>query len=71
MKKIILIMILFVSKYSIAQDTYWQQYLHYTIDAQLNDEEKTITGSEEIVYKNNSKDHPEPHFVECLKEECF
>lgn len=49
-------MILFVSKYSIAQDTYWQQYLHYTIDAQLNDEEKTITGSEAIVYKNNSPD---------------
>ena len=54
MKKIILLLALFVSKYSIAQNTYWQQYLHYSIDAQLNDQDKTITGSETIVYKNNS-----------------
>lgn len=49
-------MLIFVGKYSIAQNTYWQQYLHYSIDAQLNDQEKTITGSETIVYKNNSPD---------------
>jgi hypothetical protein len=54
MKKIILLLALFVSEYSIAQNTYWQQYLHYTIDAQLTDRNKTITGSETIVYKNNS-----------------
>ncbi len=39
-----------------AQENYWQQYLHYNIDAQLNDQEKSITGKETIVYKNNSPD---------------
>jgi hypothetical protein len=39
---------------TIAQNNYWQQYLQYSIDAQLNDKEKSITGSETIVYKNNS-----------------
>lgn len=56
MKKTMLLMLLFVGGHSIAQNTYWQQYLHYSIDAQLNDKEKTITGSESIVYKNNSPD---------------
>ena len=54
MKKIILLLALLAGKYSIAQNTYWQQYLHYAINAQLNDGDKTITGSETIVYKNNS-----------------
>ena len=45
---------LFLSVRAIAQTAYWQQYLHYSIDAKLNDKEKTITGSETIVYKNNS-----------------
>ncbi len=49
-------MLLFVSKDTIAQNAYWQQYLHYSIDVQLNGQEKTITGSETIVYKNNSPD---------------
>jgi len=54
MKKILLLVVLFAGKNSIAQNPYWQQYLHYSIDAQLNDQDKTITGSETIVYKNNS-----------------
>lgn len=37
-----------------AQNGYWQQYLQYSIDIELNDHKKTITGSETIVYKNNS-----------------
>lgn len=41
-----------ISAYS--QDGYWQQKLNYTIDAKLNDKDKTVTGSEVIVYKNNS-----------------
>lgn len=49
-----LLFILFTSIRSIAQNGYWQQYLRYSIDAQLNDKEKSITGSETIVYKNNS-----------------
>lgn len=37
-----------------AQDAYWQQKLAYTIDVTLNDQDKTLTGAEKIVYKNNS-----------------
>lgn len=37
-----------------AQDTYWQQQVNYTIDVDLNPAAKTLTGSETIVYKNNS-----------------
>ncbi|MGF2414467.1 M1 family metallopeptidase [Ferruginibacter sp.] len=37
-----------------AQQTYWQQQLRYNIKAELNDKEKSITGYETIVYKNNS-----------------
>jgi hypothetical protein len=41
---------------TIAQTPYWQQHLRYTIDAQLNDTEKSITAFETIIYKNNSPD---------------
>lgn len=37
-----------------ARDTYWQQQLRYNINAELNDKDKSITGFETIVYKNNS-----------------
>jgi hypothetical protein len=37
-----------------SQQPYWQQDLQYTINAELNDSEKSITGFETIVYKNNS-----------------
>jgi hypothetical protein len=36
--------------------TYWQQQVDYTIDAALNDNEKTIDAFEKIVYTNNSPD---------------
>lgn len=39
---------------AIAQQPYWQQELRYNITAALNDKDYTITGSETIVYKNNS-----------------
>lgn len=35
---------------------YWQQKADYTISVELNDENQTITGSETIVYTNNSPD---------------
>ena len=54
MRKTILAFLLFISIDLTAQSNYWQQYLHYSIDAQLNDNDKTITGAETIVYKNNS-----------------
>jgi hypothetical protein len=37
-----------------AQKVYWQQQLRYTIEAELNDTEKSITGFETVVYKNNA-----------------
>ena len=37
-----------------AQQAYWQQDLRFTIRAELNDADKTITASETIIYKNNS-----------------
>jgi len=37
-----------------SQKNYWQQQLRYTIDAELHDTEKVISGFETIVYKNNS-----------------
>lgn len=56
MKKITLLLLVFVNTKLFSQENYWQQYLHYSIDAQLNDKENSITGSETIVYKNNSPD---------------
>jgi len=53
-KKLLFLFFLFSTISSFSQSNYWQQYLHYNIDAELNDKEKTVTGSETIVYKNNS-----------------
>ncbi len=36
---------------------YWQQKADYVINAALNDDNQTITGSETITYHNNSPDH--------------
>ena len=36
--------------------TYWQQYVHYTINATLHDDTHIINGSETLLYKNNSPD---------------
>ena len=49
-----LFVLLFISLRLAAQDNYWQQQLHYTISASLDVEAKSITGSETLVYKNNS-----------------
>ncbi|MNK58237.1 hypothetical protein D3C87_773080 [compost metagenome] len=55
MKKNILTLILSLISLSIfAQEGYWQQHLTYNIDVTLNDTEKSLTGTETIVYKNNS-----------------
>jgi hypothetical protein len=54
MKKWCCIPLLLLSISLMAQGNYWQQYLHYSIDVTLNDNEKTLTGNETIVYKNNS-----------------
>jgi hypothetical protein len=54
MKSLLLGLSLFATTTLFAQKNYWQQQLRYTIQAEFNDTEKTITGSEAIVYKNNS-----------------
>ncbi|MCW3090648.1 MAG: peptidase [Ferruginibacter sp.] len=54
MKKTLFIILLFTRGALFAQDNYWQQQLHYTINTELNEKEKSLAGSETIVYKNNS-----------------
>ena len=54
MKKTCLLFIFFISANVFGQNNYWQQYLKYSIQAELNDKEKTITASETVSYKNNS-----------------
>lgn len=54
MKKIAFLIFSCLSISALAQDKYWQQQLNYTIDVTLNDTDKSLTGSETIVYKNNS-----------------
>lgn len=56
MKRFVLFASLLISTTTIAQSTYWQQELRYTIKAELNDKDKSITGSLSLLYKNNSPD---------------
>jgi hypothetical protein len=56
MKPFAIIMLALSGGAAFAQTSYWQQKLRYTIQAELNDTEKSITGNESIVYKNNSPD---------------
>jgi len=35
---------------------YWQQDVHYTIDAEIDDLQNIISGNEILEYKNNSPD---------------
>lgn len=55
-KPLAIIVIMFSGAAAQAQTVYWQQKLRYTIQAELNDTEKSITGIESVVYKNNSPD---------------
>ncbi len=61
MKLCIAFLSLLISTPLIGQTPYWQQQLRYTIKAELKDTEKTITGFETIVYKNNS-----PHTLDFI-----
>jgi hypothetical protein len=54
MKALFLFLCLSLTTTLFAQVPYWQQQLRYTIQAELNDTEKSINGFETIVYKNNS-----------------
>ncbi|MFC4232693.1 M1 family metallopeptidase [Parasediminibacterium paludis] len=53
MKKLLMMCLLLQAK-GFAQSTYWQQDVQYKIDVALNDQDKVLTASETIVYKNNS-----------------
>ena len=53
MKLVTVFISIFIS-FQLQAQNYWQQHLRYTIKAELNDKEKSITGYETIVYKNNS-----------------
>jgi hypothetical protein len=46
----------FLATNGIAQSDYWQQYLSYTINVQLDEKGKTLAGGETIVYRNYSPD---------------
>ncbi|MGC8653347.1 MAG: M1 family metallopeptidase [Candidatus Kryptoniota bacterium] len=48
--------LMLVASSSIAGGKYWQQYVHYNINATLIDSSHTIIGTETIYYKNNSGD---------------
>ncbi|RZK80118.1 MAG: M1 family peptidase [Pedobacter sp.] len=54
MKSKILLLLTFVCTFGYAQEGYWQQRVRYDIDVKLNDIEKSLSGSEKIVYVNNS-----------------
>ncbi|MEO6454436.1 MAG: M1 family metallopeptidase [Ginsengibacter sp.] len=54
MKTFCILISIIISVQLKGQAPYWQQQLHYNIRAELNDQEKSITGFETIVYKNNS-----------------
>ena len=54
MKLFSFVICILISTQLLAQQDYWQQQLRYNIKAELNDKDKSITGFETIVYKNNS-----------------
>ena len=54
MKTYYLAVLLFIAGNLYAQQPYWQQQLNYTIKAELNDKDTSISGVETIIYKNNS-----------------
>ncbi len=56
MKHIFTLTFFIASFFSIAQSGYWQQHASYKMDVKLNVENHQITGTQELVYTNNSPD---------------
>lgn len=56
MKKILSILVCFISVTVFAQDNYWQQHVNYKINVSLNDKNNSLKGTEELEYTNNSPD---------------
>lgn len=42
--------------FQVHSNTYWQQHVHYKIKARLDPDKNLITGSETLIYTNNSPD---------------
>ncbi len=57
-KKVLLIIVIFAAFISLlqAQPDRWQQHIDYTINAALNVNNNIVTGTEELLYTNNSPD---------------
>ncbi|HKG08199.1 MAG TPA: M1 family metallopeptidase [Pedobacter sp.] len=56
MKNYLFLLFFCISGVTFGQNTYWQQKVSYSIDVALNDKDHSLTGSEVVVYKNNSPD---------------
>ena len=54
MKKLMTGLLILASLQGIAQKDYWQQYLRFKINVQLDARTKKLTANETITYKNNS-----------------
>ena len=50
------IVFLFLLPTFLFAESYWQQDVHYSIDAKLNPDSATVTGKETLIYTNNSPD---------------
>ncbi|HEX7414992.1 MAG TPA: M1 family metallopeptidase [Bacteroidia bacterium] len=50
------LLLLFIAHSALAQKTYFQQQVDYTINVKLNDVKHILSANETIVYQNNSRD---------------
>lgn len=58
---------MFVFASAKAQDSsYWQQHVDYTMDVKMNVEDYNYTGTQKLVYTNNSPDTLDQVFTTCI-----
>ena len=56
MKKISIVLVLFITNQLFAQKDYWQQEVAYKMSIEMNDENHQFKGTQSLVYTNNSPD---------------
>ncbi len=56
MKKISIVLVLFITNQLFAQKDYWQQEVAYKMSIEMNDENHQFEGTQSLVYTNNSPD---------------
>ncbi len=56
MRVLLFICMLFTAFPALAEQEYWQQFVHYDMDIRLEPESKMLTGRSSILYRNNSPD---------------